>query len=1664
MGLTNNMLPQDSCQAATRRGIFRNVLIALLLLLPWVPGYSATAPTVSSRAAANPNPVTGTTTTLSVLGTDDSGGTGLTYTWSATGPSPVAFSGNGTNTSHNTTATFQAAGSYVLQVLIKNSAGLTTTSGVSIAVNPTVTKVTVNPPSATVTSHANQQFTASIVDQFGNPIAQPNEPVGWTDLANTVLQNTCPPNNYGGETYNYYTLCPNVINAWSGAIADTLRNRMIIWGGGHQNYSGNEVFSLNLNANPPAFKLLTEPSFFNPNNQVCPDANADGTPVSRETYNDLVYLPTVDRMFSFDGQKAPCASDSGATWTLDLSVSPPVWHSMDPVNGFNPVSVAANGAGSVTGAICAYDPNTDSVFCSWGNQYGLLQYTYNNNTWKALAPIGTDVVVPNSTAVVDPVRRLLIFIGTLGDGKTLKVNAIDISGADPTYAVQDWTSQLSACSGMAGIWPGMAYDPVLDRIVEWPGTGNTVYLVNTVTKTCVAQTFPGGPQIGPGINNGTFGRFRYFPELNAYVVVNNAELDAQMLRLNTTSLGWAVEGSGYISGSGVLTAGSPGSVATITADVGGVTGTATVTVVPDTTPPSVSITAPSSQSTVSGIVTVTANATDNASVIDVQFQLDGNNLGSPVIGSGPSYRYSWNTAVLFNGAQLVNGPHVLAAIATDTSGKTTVSSPVTVILNSPQALHVALQLHADQTEVSGVANGSVVTPSIAPSGFKGAVVANGTGSVNFTTAETGNGVYFLNCCVNGNNAYYHFTGSTLGNIFNTNQGQIAFYLKSRYSFAQRAASASTPRYAFDVRDGNGNHLFYFLTQVSGGLLFFNYAIAGATQYTSLQPGTEDATFGNGVILKVQMTWSAGVMNLYLNNKLAQSTPYANTAPDWSPSSIFDLGAYEYLTYGGFYGLDDVIDEFTVAGPAIALDTTPPVVTLTAPVNGATVRGTVALTATATDNVAVTGVQYQLDGKNLGGVITGAGPAYSFSWDTTAAANGPHTLAAIASDAAGNTAKSSISVTVSNAIGSPVISAVSAGTPTSSGATITWTTDQASNSQVAYGTISSYGSLSALNSTLVTSHSVTLTGLATSTTYFYKVQSQSAQGGLGTSGGFTFTTAAAAALGSQPLLQMHLDRTEVSGVTNGSVVTPSTAPAGFTGTVVANGTGSVNFTTAETGNGVYFLNCCVNGNNAYYKFTGSTIGNIFNVNQGQITFYLKSRYSFAQRTANASAPRYAFDVRDGAGNHLFYFLTQVSGGLLFFNYGIAGTAQYAYAQPGTEDATFGSGVIMQVQLTWNAGVTNLYLNGILMKSAPYSVPATNWSAASVFDVGAFEYETYGGFYGLDDVIDEFRVTAAPPVISALSAGTVTSSGATITWTTDQASNSQVAYGTTSSYGSLSALNSTPVTSHSVTLTGLAASTTYHYRVQSQSAQGGLGTSGGFTFTTAPGPEPLLQMHLDQTEVSRVTNGSVVTPSIAPAGFTGAVVANGTGSVNFTPAQTGNGVYFLNCCVNANNAYYKFTGSTIGNIFNVNQGQITFYLKSRYSFAQRTANSSGPRYAFDVRDGNGNHLFYFLTQVSGGLLFFNYGIAGTTQYAYAQPGTEDAMFGNGAIMQVQMTWDAGVTNLYLNGVLMKSAPYSVPATNWSAASVFDVGAFEYETYGGFYGLDDVIDEITILPRPQ
>jgi hypothetical protein len=153
-----------------------------------------------------------------------------------------------------------------------------------------------------------------------------------------------------------------------------------------------------------------------------------------------------------------------------------------------------------------------------------------------------------------------------------------------------------------------------------------------------------------------------------------------------------------------------------------------------------------------------------------------------------------------------------------------------------------------------------------------------------------------------------------------------------------------------------------------------------------------------------------------------------TQPDWSDFRAMYLG-YEQLhfTKTGIQGsflcgpavpgdndiscsLGAVADSFTIGTPAT--DNTSPTVNITSPAPNANVSGTITVSANAADNIGVTGVQFRLDGSNLGSQDT-ASP-YSTSWNTTSVANGTHTLTAIARDAAGNqTTSDPVTVNVSN---------------------------------------------------------------------------------------------------------------------------------------------------------------------------------------------------------------------------------------------------------------------------------------------------------------------------------------------------------------------------------------------------------------------------------------------------------------------------------------------------------------------------------------------------------------------------------------------------------------------------------------------------------------------------
>ena len=372
---------------------------------------------------------------------------------------------------------------------------------------------------------------------------------------------------------------------------------------------------------------------------------------------------------------------------------------------------------------------------------------------------------------------------------------------------------------------------------------------------------------------------------------------------------------------------------------------------------------------------------------------------------------------------------------------------------------------------------------------------------------------------------------------------------------------------------------------------------------------------------------------------------------------------------------------------------------------------------------------------------------------------------------------------------PVISAVNSSGITGTSATITWTTDQASSSQVEYGTTTAYGSLSANSAAQVTSHSVTLSGLTPGATYDYAVLSSNAAG-LATSANFTFSTPAGV---------------PVISAVNSSAVTGTSATITWTtdqasssqveyGTTTAYGSLSANNASPVTSHSV--------------NLSGLTPGTTYN---------------------------YAVLSSSGAG--------------------LATSANFTFSTPGgvpVISAVNSSGITgTSAIITWTTdqasssqveyGTTTAYGSLSANNASPvtsHSVTLSGLTPGTTYDYAVLSSNAAGLATSANFT---FSTPAGVPVISAVNSSGITTTSATITWTTDQASSSQVEYGNNASYGSLSANNASPVTSHSVTLSGLTPGTIYSYAALSANAAG-LATSANFTFATASassGPAPNVQ---------------------------------------------------------------------------------------------------------------------------------------------------------------------------------------------------------------------------------
>jgi hypothetical protein len=347
----------------------------------------------------------------------------------------------------------------------------------------------------------------------------------------------------------------------------------------------------------------------------------------------------------------------------------------------------------------------------------------------------------------------------------------------------------------------------------------------------------------------------------------------------------------------------------------------------DSTPPSAAITAPAAGATVSGTTNVSASASDNVGVAGVQFRLDGVNLGSELAAA--PYSVPWNTTATTNGA------HSLTAAARDAAGNAATSPAVSVtVYNSAPPAGCVRSVAAWQNVPFAPQSGSFTAEFDA-------------------TPET----------------------SKMDGVVGLSNGPASDY--SSLAAIVRFNNAGM----IDARNGAA------------------YAASASVPYDA----------GTAYHFRLPVNLSAHTYSAYVRSGASAeqlvASGFAFRTEQAGASALGNAGAY--ASSGS-----ELLCAATATATGGARDLTPPTVSLTAPAPGAKVSGSVVLSASANDNVGVAGVQFRLDGSALGPEATS--PPYAYSWDTSGASNGAHSLSALARDAAGNTTASSpVSVTVSN---------------------------------------------------------------------------------------------------------------------------------------------------------------------------------------------------------------------------------------------------------------------------------------------------------------------------------------------------------------------------------------------------------------------------------------------------------------------------------------------------------------------------------------------------------------------------------------------------------------------------------------------------------------------------
>jgi hypothetical protein len=336
----------------------------------------------------------------------------------------------------------------------------------------------------------------------------------WLSLPGTAFGKSC--RLHEGKPLRAVGGCDMVIAAWSGGVYDERRQRLLVIGGGHMDYWGNEVYGFDLASG--AWTLVKAASGLGTAG-VPSEPMADGNPVSRHTYDGLAYMRHLGQVFMFGGATSPMGYSVNNSWSFDSASG--TWRARD--------AAPSTGAGHYDMA-SAYDPVTRKVYVR--SQHAFYAYDPDADRWSGpIVSFDGPPFYPRMMTyhyrrgVILPAHRLFLAAG----GKLDKPAApdvflydldgrCDVTGA---YPMSGDTSVISV-SGL-----GLDVDLRTGSLVAWAGGAPAI--MDSATWHWRRGSARGAPP--QAVGNGTCGHFRYIPYLNVFILVNKPEEEVHFYKL-----------------------------------------------------------------------------------------------------------------------------------------------------------------------------------------------------------------------------------------------------------------------------------------------------------------------------------------------------------------------------------------------------------------------------------------------------------------------------------------------------------------------------------------------------------------------------------------------------------------------------------------------------------------------------------------------------------------------------------------------------------------------------------------------------------------------------------------------------------------------------------------------------------------------------------------------------------------------------------------------------------------------------------------------------------------------------------------------------------------------------------------------------------------------------